>query len=674
MKQLYYSTIGLLALASTLRAQTPVLTASNPARQAADVPRAATMQFTFSEAVTGASGIRVFGNRWRGYRTGTVSGDGTPTLTMRPTHAFAPGEQVSVTLPATIRGAGATGQSLANGQVVQFRVAAGPATGDFTSGTRLAESSTALYEPTLADVNNDGKLDFLVADGIESRVVLRLGDGLGSFGAPTYFATASNPQGVIVADFTNDGNLDVGSIASEALNRVISVAPGNGQGSFDVAQATRLPVTALPLYTQAADVNADGNLDLVFLEYQFFSPAYTVLQVRLGNGKGEFTSLPKLPIDIGYGGLRVADINNDGRLDCLVANSVTGQLTTYLGDGTGAFAPATTPALAIPKSATAGTYPIGYQVIAEVADFTGDRLLDALILDAATYTLRLYPGTGQGDFGAVSATLTVPSLRQSFVADLEGDGDLDILATVPTGAYVAQGGYAVSRWLNNGTGSFTAGTPITGPATKLATGDINNDGTTDIVLLSEANLDTGSPAIYPRLGQSLAMAPAITSFSPSLATSGLPVTVQGTNLRSATLVLVGGVPVTNFTLDPTTGALTFLPPSYTPGGLITVVTPTGTATSGARLAITVLANRTKANELSMQIYPNPTRGLVYLSQLAATGPLQATCYNSLGQLVRTVTLVASTTLMLDLSGLTPGLYTLRLVANNGSTTRQLLLE
>ncbi|TVT39082.1 T9SS type A sorting domain-containing protein [Hymenobacter setariae] len=674
MKQLYYSLIGLFAFTSSLRAQTPTLTTVSPARQAVNAPRTTAIQCTFSQAVTGASEIRVFSNRWRGHRTGIASGDGTATLKLQPTQVFAPGEQVSVTLPASVRGAGATGQALANGQVVQFRVAAGPATGNFTNGARLGETGTALYEPTLADVNNDGKLDFLVADAIESRVNVRLGDGLGSFGASTYFLTADNPQGIIVADFTNDGNLDLASVASEPFNRVINVAPGNGQGSFDVAQASRLPVTALPLYTQAADVNADGNLDLLFLEYQFSSPAYAVLQVNLGNGKGDFNSLPKLPLDVGYGGLRLADLNNDGRLDCLVANSVTGQLKTYLGDGTGAFALATTPALAIPTSATVGTYPVGQPVISEVADFTGDGLLDALILDATAYTLRLYPGTGQGGFGAAIATLTVPNLRQGFVADLEGDGDLDILATVPTGSYVAQGGYAVSRWLNNGTGSFTAGTPITGPATKLATGDINNDGTTDIVLVSEVSLDTGSPAIYPRLGQSLATAPTITFFSPSLATSGLLVTVQGTNLTGATLVLVGGVPVTNFTLDPATGALTFLPPSYTPGGLITVVTPTGTATSGARLAITVLANRTKADELPIQCYPNPTRGLVHLDQLAATGPLQADCYNSLGQLVRSISVSASPSPTLDLGGLTPGLYTLRLLANTGSTTRQILLE
>ena len=66
------------------------------------------------------------------------------------------------------------------------------------------------------DFNNDGNLDLAALNGGGSYVVgpgntitVRLGDGLGGFGAANSFPTNNGPRSMAVGDFNNDGNLDV---------------------------------------------------------------------------------------------------------------------------------------------------------------------------------------------------------------------------------------------------------------------------------------------------------------------------------------------------------------------------------------------------------------------------------------------------------------------------------
>src|SRR5437660_5693721 len=65
--------------------------------------------------------------------------------------------------------------------------------------------------PTVADVNKDGNLDIIVANGGSGNVSVYLGDGKGAFtqadGSP--FQAGQNPADITTADFNDDGNLDL---------------------------------------------------------------------------------------------------------------------------------------------------------------------------------------------------------------------------------------------------------------------------------------------------------------------------------------------------------------------------------------------------------------------------------------------------------------------------------
>src|SRR5579871_855043 len=59
-----------------------------------------------------------------------------------------------------------------------------------------------------ADVNGDGKLDLLVANGAAGNVGVLPGNGNGGFGAESTFAVGTTPFSVAVGDFNRDGKLD----------------------------------------------------------------------------------------------------------------------------------------------------------------------------------------------------------------------------------------------------------------------------------------------------------------------------------------------------------------------------------------------------------------------------------------------------------------------------------
>jgi hypothetical protein len=87
-----------------------------------------------------------------------------------------------------------------------------------------------------------------------------LGNGDGTFGAPTAIAVGNAPDAIVAGDFNNDGKLDL-AIANSADNTV-TLLLGNGDGKFTQAAGSPYPVGKFPYQIVAADFNGDGKLDL----------------------------------------------------------------------------------------------------------------------------------------------------------------------------------------------------------------------------------------------------------------------------------------------------------------------------------------------------------------------------------------------------------------------------
>ncbi len=131
-----------------------------------------------------------------------------------------------------------------------------------------------------------------------------------------------------------------------------------------------IPTGHRPGSIAVADVNHDGRPDVIVANTE--DETVTVL---LGDGKGHFTIAPGSPFPCGKApsDIAVADMNGDGNPDLVIANTGTPFITILLGDGKGGFAPSQHSPFATQS------YPHVHGVVA--ADFTGNGRL-AVITDS----------------------------------------------------------------------------------------------------------------------------------------------------------------------------------------------------------------------------------------------------------------------------------------------------
>lgn len=131
---------------------------------------------------------------------------------------------------------------------------------------------------TIGDIDNDGKPEILVLSGSNDRfTVLKnkciSGESLsaGSFEKSNSFQTGVGPQSILLADFDNDGLLDVG--VGNKGNETISVLKNtstatklNFANKQDYYFGTNTSNSNQVLIT-AADINGDGKIDIYFPGY-----------------------------------------------------------------------------------------------------------------------------------------------------------------------------------------------------------------------------------------------------------------------------------------------------------------------------------------------------------------------------------------------------------------------
>jgi hypothetical protein len=208
------------------------------------------------------------------------------------------------------------------------------------------DSGDAADSVAIADLNGDGKPDLVISSSGSSYVGVLLGNGDGTFRSLSgYYAGGSGGAAVAIADVNGDGKPDL--VVANARSSTLGVLLGNGDGTFRQAVSYGSGGYGADAVA-AADVNGDGKPDLVVANYCDvpLNDCYNVkssLGVLLGNGDGTFQ--PAVTYD-SQGSLStsvaVADVNRDGKPDILVANYGSNAVGVLLGNGDGTFQPAVT--------------------------------------------------------------------------------------------------------------------------------------------------------------------------------------------------------------------------------------------------------------------------------------------------------------------------------------------
>ncbi len=265
----------------------------------------------------------------------------------------------------------------------------------------------------LADLNHDGNADAIAATS--SGLAVLKGSSAGTFSPPQVFGSGQNFVSLAVADFNGDGKPDVAAAASGGT---VQVFAGNGDATFNSVSQIAMPSGFIPMSIVSADVNRDGKPDLVIGlgSGDFVSPGE--LAIALGNGDGTFRtpSIVSLPNEI-FSGLAAGDLNRDGIVDLVVSLNRLGsnQLAVLLGKGDGTFGPPTL----IPTTTSAPQLTL--------ADLDGDGKLDIIAADCCGLAEATFlAGNGDGTFHAEVQFPSGPGPLAIAVADFDGDKKLDL--------------------------------------------------------------------------------------------------------------------------------------------------------------------------------------------------------------------------------------------------------
>ena len=387
-----------------------------------------------------------------------------------------------------------------------------------------------------------------------------------------FLSGGSNAANIYSGDFNNDGSVDL-AVCDDTL-ATLQIFLGSSSGTF--TKGVSLPITACP-YWLVADINRDGNLDLV--------NAYSG-QVYLGAGNGTFSAGTTMPSTACAGSdarftAALADVNGDGKPDIVESCDLSNNIFTLIGSGTGTFA-------AGPSTNTGSPGPCGSSVPGiggfALADFNGDGKPDIFVAgyNGSGSNACTYLGTGSGTFTkAIAATFTdAPAFGPIAVGDFRNVGYPDVI----TGA---SGQYGFL--LNNGTAIASFGPAVIYGANPSLIAAFNGDGNLDYA-------DIGSTAVYGLAGNgngTFAAAKSVT-VSPVSASgfgttgdfynNGIPAVAVTTGLSPSYVEIV---PLLKL---PTTVGVTCAPSAGSFGSSAT--TCTGQTTAGATGLMSITYNGT----------------------------------------------------------------------------------
>jgi hypothetical protein len=341
-----------------------------------------------------------------------------------------------------------------------------PPAGACGPGTfRLAGGQPSFEVPV--DFDRDGTIDLVSTDAVLHGV------GGGSFAPARGFSGYPSSVGgfaLAVADLDRDGRPDIATATSTPDS--VSVFLQRPDGA--VAPAVSYPLPGTVTDVAATDLDGDGAPELVL-------PLCSGDQVLVLHNRGDGTFDPTLaytarsasngfPFEVKPAAIAAGDLDGDGAPDVVTANEF-GTVSVLLNDGNGALRAAT--------EFPAGLVIPGGEAELLLADLTGDGKLDILV--AADTTVTVLPGNGDGTFGApVRTTVSdIGRIAAAALADLDGDGRLDIAVSNGAATWTA-----VLR--GNGDGSFGSASWWFAPGSEdtLVLADVTGDGRADLVTVA----------------------------------------------------------------------------------------------------------------------------------------------------------------------------------------------
>ena len=277
-----------------------------------------------------------------------------------------------------------------------------------------------------------------------------------------------------------------------------TVADGTGtyyadQGAYTMGSANvtlyaqwflKLSVLATTPTTNAIVVANDANIALVF-DDNVDAASVTATNIKISGHQG-------LPFSFAGPTVTGATVVINPTTAFFPGEVITTTLTKNVSSDAGVLLaiPYTYRFTAAVAAASPGTFPNGQNTITTAADgahsvrsadLDGDGDLDVLSASEFDNKIAWYANDGSGSFGAQQIITTAANgARSVSTADLDGDGDLDVLSASSTDDKIAW-------YANDGSGNFGAPQIITTTADgaiSVSTADLDGDGDLDVLSAS----------------------------------------------------------------------------------------------------------------------------------------------------------------------------------------------
>lgn len=291
-----------------------------------------------------------------------------------------------------------------------------------------SEAGSGVQAMYPADLDNDGDDDLIcewqdpLSGTFRAWMIMRNSggslDSIGRAGVPFFWMNIVGSPGI--ADMDGDGDVDLVQVAAGDPSFAVGLSRNNGNGTFAAAEEHVPDSTFFPHTLGLCDVDDDGDADYL---WKFMD----TLRWSANDGNGiPLPSQTLMPLSIGVQYYSPLDLNADGLEDLLIVASDS--LIFLHNTGSDQFA-------------------IGNEfaydgIQYELGDLDGNGFLDLVTINIDG-DIFWYPNFGNGNIGGPFTLITGPEhtgRNDITLADMDGDGDLDVLTCSDQGA---------AAWLGN---------------------------------------------------------------------------------------------------------------------------------------------------------------------------------------------------------------------------------
>ncbi|MBS1661223.1 MAG: IPT/TIG domain-containing protein [Bacteroidetes bacterium] len=424
------------------------------------------------------------------------------------------------------------------------------------------------------DFDGDGKPDVVASLQYTPAIyVMRNTSTPGniSFTAPISVTAAVGVVDFAIADFNGDGKPDIAALSNqEYVVSIYANASTTGNLSFPTKDDQALPSGTYAFKILAADFDADGKTDLACADYGTYGidilPNTSVTNGAISFAPAVVFTTGDMDVDGNYPGttgVAAADMDGDGLIDLVASNQNFNNLALLRNTST----------VGTINFDRSTTFPATVNTAANLVinDLDGDGLPDVCVAGQFESKVVVHRNTSIPGYIELTAGVeyaTGPAAAWVIATDLDGDGLSDLA--------VSNGGTnAVSILINKKADDLavTSFTPTSGPlGTEVLITGTNFTGATDVkfggtsassfVVESATSIraivaggSSGAVTVIKSNGFAYkdgfnfqVAGPAITSFSPTSASTGQTVTIEGTAFNSVTAVTFGGTPASSFSI------------------------------------------------------------------------------------------------------------------------------